>query len=68
MAAKINTTKKISYAGGARESGKTVPGPGAVRGGGQTAKQAQKGGKSGGGSGMAGGFGNARGLQKGKGC
>lgn len=34
MSAKLNTTKKINLSGGAAASGKTVPGPGSVRGGG----------------------------------
>lgn len=37
MAAKTNTTKKISYGGGAKATGKTVPGPSSVRGGGTRA-------------------------------
>ena len=37
MAAKSNGTKRISMQGGAAASGKTVPGPGSVRGGGTTA-------------------------------
>jgi hypothetical protein len=34
MSAKLNTTKKISLAGGSQATGKTVPGPKSVRGGG----------------------------------
>lgn len=34
MAAKMNTTKKIPLASGSKSSGKTVPGPNSVRGGG----------------------------------
>lgn len=70
MAAKLNTTKRISLQNGSmgpQGSGKTVPGPGAARGGGQTAKQTSGGGK-GNTAGVGVGFGNARGLQKGKGC
>ena len=37
MAAKSNGTKRIPLASGAQASGKTVPGPGSVRGGGTTA-------------------------------
>lgn len=66
MVAKTNTTKRISLAGGSAESGKTVPGPGNVRGGGQTAATANPGSKSGSKTSM-GGFGLARGLQKGRG-
>lgn len=60
MAAKLNTTKKISLSGGSPVSGKTVPGPGSVRGGGTgaggpSAKQPPSTGS---------GFGNARGIQK----
>lgn len=62
MAAKLNTTKKISLSGGSKASGKTVPGPGSVRGGGTTAggTSAKTPPSTGG------GFGNSRGLQKGK--
>jgi hypothetical protein len=66
MAAKMNTTKRISYGGGAAATGKTVPGPKSVRGGGTTAggpsgKMQNTGG---------GGFGRASGISKkgGKGC
>jgi hypothetical protein len=49
MSAKLNTSKKISLSTGSQghqSSGKTVPGPGSVRGGGQSAKQVSGGGKS----------------------
>lgn len=42
MSAKLNTTKRINLATGSQgkqSSGKTVPGPGSVRGGGQGVKQ-----------------------------
>lgn len=34
MSAKLNTTKKINLSGGSAATGKTVPGPKSVRGGG----------------------------------
>lgn len=60
MSAKLNTTKKISLSGGSKTTGKTVPGPGSVRGGGTgaggpSAKTTPSTGS---------GFGNARGIQK----
>jgi hypothetical protein len=63
MAAKSNGTKRISMAGGAKATGKTVPGPGSVRGGGTGAggpsgKMQNTGG---------GGFGRTQGIKKGKG-
>lgn len=65
MAAKTHTTKRISYQGGAAATGKTVPGPKSVRGGGQTAAAISGKGKS---SPMAGsGMGNARGVMGRKG-
>lgn len=63
MAAKINKTVKISLQNGSAASGKTVPGPGAVRGGGQTAAAAQKGGSNSQNTG-GGGFGRAAGIAK----
>lgn len=60
MAAKSNSTKRISYQGGAKASGKTVPGPGSVRGGGT-----QAGGPSGKSQNVGGGgFGRARSINK----
>lgn len=46
MSAKLNTSKRINLAQGSQDSGKTIPGPGSVRGGGQSAKQVSGGGKS----------------------
>lgn len=69
MAAKLNTTKRISLSNGsmgAAGSGKTVPGPGSARGGGQTATQTSKGGKSGQNTGGS-GYGRASGIQSGRG-
>jgi len=63
MGAKMHTTKKINLATGSQATGKTIPGPGSVRGGG-TATTGKSGGKS---PSTGGGFGNSRGLQKGKG-
>lgn len=71
MAAKLNTTKTISMKNGSmgpNGSGKTVPGPGNVKGGGQTAAQANSGGKGGGGQNTGGsGYGRASGIQSGRG-
>lgn len=66
MAAKLHTTKRISLQGGSAATGKTVPGPKSVRGGGQTASQTSGSGKATPSAGT--GFGNARGMQKGRGC
>jgi len=64
--AKSNGTKRIPLASGSKATGKTVPGPGSVRGGGTGAggpsgKMQNTGG---------GGFGRASGINKkgGKGC
>lgn len=46
MGAKLNTSKRINLATGSQATGKTVPGPGSVRGGGQGIKQVSGGGKS----------------------
>ena len=63
MAAKTNTTKKISYGGGAAATGKTVPGPNSVRGGGTRA-----GGPSGKSQNVGGGgFGRASAIKRGGG-
>ncbi len=60
MAAKTNTTKRIPLQSGAQASGKTVPGPGSVRGGGTLA-----GGPSGKSQNTGGGgFGRTRGINK----
>lgn len=60
MAAKSNGTKRISYGGGAKATGKTVPGPNSVRGGGTGA-----GGPSGKSQNTGGGgFGRATGINK----
>lgn len=71
MAAKLNTTKRISLQNGSQgkgSSGPTVPRQGGLRGGGQGMAQLGTGGKSGGGMApnTGGGFGTSRGLQKGK--
>jgi hypothetical protein len=63
MGAKMHTTKKINLATGSQATGKTIPGPGSVRGGG-TATTGKSGSKT---PSAGGGYGNARGLQKGKG-
>lgn len=60
MAAKINKTVRIPLASGSKSSGKTVPGPGSVRGGGTLA-----GGPSGSGQNTGGGgYGRTSGLMK----
>jgi hypothetical protein len=49
MSAKLNTSKRIDLSkgsSGSQGSGKTIPGPGSVRGGGQSAKQVSGGGKA----------------------
>lgn len=67
MAAKLNTTKRISLQGGSAASGKTVPGPGALRGGGHTAATVNSTSKGGGTTpGTGTGYGTARGINKGK--
>lgn len=60
MAAKSNGTKRISMQGGAKVSGKTVPGPGSVRGGGTGAMGPSGKSQNTGG----GGFGRASGVSK----
>ena len=65
MAAKTHTTKRIPYASGSTATGKTVPGPGSVRGGGQTATAISGKGKSAPATGT--GFGNTRGVMSRKG-
>lgn len=60
MAAKINKTVRIPLASGSKSSGKTVPGPGSVRGGGTLAGGLSSGGQNTGG----GGYGRTTGLQK----
>lgn len=63
MAAKVNKTVTISLKGGSTSSGKTVPGPGSVRGGGTTMASSSS--KGGGGQNVGGsGFGRASGIAK----
>lgn len=67
MAAKLNTTKKISLQHGSKASGPTIPRPGGLRGGGQPIAQTGATGKGGGmAPGTGSGFGATRGIQKGK--
>jgi len=67
MAAKLNTTKRISLAGGSAASGKTVPGPGSVRGGGMGAKAVNSGSKGSSQNTGGSGYGRASGIQTGRG-
>jgi len=71
MAAKLNTTKRISLKNGSMGSagsGKTVPGPGAARGGGQPASVVNSGSKGSASQNTGGsGYGRASGIQSGRG-
>lgn len=70
MAAKLNTTKRISLSMGSKGpagSGKTVPGPGAARGGGQPASVANAGTKGASQNTGGSGYGRATGIQSGRG-
>lgn len=67
MAAKLNTTKRISLQHGSKASGATIPAPGGLRGGGQTVKTLGGGGSKGdSNTNGPGGFGRSRGIQKGR--